>query len=58
VKKAMHSRPLEFSSKEEMINHTINFAKKQFNYDLTPMIKESELLRRINTQKKIMDFES
>jgi len=57
VKKAMSSRPLEFASKEEMISHTINFAKKQFNYDLSPMIKNSELLKQINAQKKITDFQ-
>jgi len=56
VKKAMNSKPLEFNTREEMINHTINFAKKQFNYDLNPMIKESELLKQIKTQKKLNEY--
>lgn len=56
VKKAMESRPLEFGSKEEMIQYAINFAKKQFNYDLNPMMKGSELLRRIKTQRKISEY--
>jgi len=56
VKKAMASKPIEFNSKEDMINYTINFAKKQFNYDLGPMIKDSKLLKQIKTQKKINDY--
>jgi DNA repair protein NreA len=56
VKKAMSNKPLEFASKEDMINHVIAFAKKEFRYDLNPMIKNSELLRQIKTQKKIGDF--
>jgi hypothetical protein len=56
VKKAMNSKPIKFDTKEDMINYTINFAKKQFNYDLTPMIKNSELLKQIRTQKKISEY--
>lgn len=56
VKKAMTSKPMQFSTREEMITYTINLAKKQFNYDLSPMIKNSELLRQIKTQKKISEY--
>ena len=56
VKKAMSSKPLEFEAKEELINYVINLAKKQFRYDLTPMINNSELLKQIRTQKKLMEF--
>jgi len=56
VKKAVGNRPLEFNSKEEMIRYTIDFAKKQFNYDLNPMIRDSELLKQIKTQKKISEY--
>jgi hypothetical protein len=56
VKKAMNSKPIEFNTKEEMINYTINFAKKQFKYDLSPMINNSELLKQIRTQKKISEY--
>ncbi|MGV8140958.1 MAG: hypothetical protein ACP5NW_00800 [Candidatus Woesearchaeota archaeon] len=56
VKKAMSNKPLEFNSKEEMIKYTITFAKKQFNYDLNPMIQNSKLLKDILTQRKISDF--
>jgi hypothetical protein len=56
VKKAVGNTPIKFSTKEEMIKYAITFAKKQFNYDLTPMIKNSELLRQIRTQKKISDY--
>lgn len=56
VKKAMNSQPLEFATKEDMINYTINFTKQKFNYDLTPMIKSSDLLRQIKTQKKINEY--
>jgi len=57
VKKAMNNNPLEFNTKEELIEYTINFAKKQFDYDLSPMIQNSEVLRQIKTQKKIVDYE-
>jgi DNA repair protein NreA len=56
VKKAMNSKPIEFNNKEEMIIYTITFAKKHFNYDLSTIIKNSELLRQIKTQKKINEY--
>jgi hypothetical protein len=56
VKKAMNSKPLEFDTKEEMISYTLNLAKKQFDYDLSPMIKNSELLKQIRIQKKISEY--
>jgi DNA repair protein NreA len=56
VKKAMNSKPLEFATKEELINYVINLARQKFNYDLTPMIKNSELLKHIKMQKKISDY--
>jgi hypothetical protein len=56
VKKAMSTKPLEFNSKEEMIKYTLTFAKKQFNYDLSPMIKNSELLQQIKIQRKISEY--
>jgi len=56
VKKAMTSKPIDFNSREEMINYVIAFARKQFNYDVTPMIRSSELLKQIKTQKKISEY--
>ncbi|MGV8171571.1 MAG: Nre family DNA repair protein [Candidatus Woesearchaeota archaeon] len=56
VKKAMNSKPIEFDTKEEMIEYTITLAKKQFNYDLNPTIKSSVLLRSIQTQRKISEY--
>ena len=56
VKKAMLSKPLKFNSSDELVNYAVTYAKKQFNYDLTPHVKSSELLRQAGTQKKIADF--
>jgi hypothetical protein len=56
VKKAMLSKPLKFNSRDELVNYAVNFAKKQFNYDLTSHVKNSELLRQNKIQKKIADF--
>jgi DNA repair protein NreA len=56
VKKAMNCKPLEFNTKEEMINYTIALARKQFNYDLSTMIRDSELLKEIKAQKKISEY--
>ncbi|MGV8086032.1 MAG: hypothetical protein ACP5N1_00220 [Candidatus Woesearchaeota archaeon] len=53
VKKTMNNPPIEFNSKEEMINYAITYAKTQINYDLTPLINKSEILKQIKTQKKI-----
>jgi hypothetical protein len=56
VKKAISSKPLNFSTREDMINYVIHFAKKQFNYDLMPMIKNSYLLKQIRTKKNINEY--
>ncbi len=56
VKKTMINKPLEFETREEMINYAINYAKKQINYDLRPLINKSETLKEIKTQKKISEY--
>lgn len=56
VKKSMNNKPIIFNTKEEMIDFTLKYAKKNFNYDLSYRIKESELLKQIKTQKKISEY--
>jgi hypothetical protein len=56
VQKAMENKPLEFDSKETMLEYVKKFAKEKFNYDLTPMIRSSELLKQVRVQKKIGEF--
>lgn len=56
TRKAMMSKPIEFSSKELMLNYTKNFVRKKFGCDITKMLKESKLLRKISTQRKLKEF--
>jgi len=56
VKKAMNNKPIEFASLDEMKQYIIESAKKRFSYDLSPMIENSDILKRINSQRKLIDF--
>ncbi|MBI2651196.1 hypothetical protein HYX01_01890 [Candidatus Woesearchaeota archaeon] len=56
ARKAMSSKPIEFSSKELMIEYAKKLAKKKFNVDLTAIIKKSILLKKMQQQYKLIEF--
>ena len=56
ARKALKNKPIEFASKELMVEYTKKLAKKKFGYDLGDLLKNSILLRNINTQMKLQVF--
>ncbi len=56
VRKAMKNRPIEFASKELMLNYARLLIKKKFNYDVNNLLKNSILLRNIKHQTKLNKF--
>jgi len=56
TRKAMYSKPIEFSSKEEMIKYAKELVKNKFKYNLDYILKESKILKNIKTQTKLFSF--
>jgi DNA repair protein NreA len=53
---AMSKKPIEFASKELMINYAKLIIKKRFGADLEKLLKESMLLKNMNSQSKLNQF--
>jgi len=53
TRNALKSKPIEFSSKELMLEYARKLIKKKFNYDVNNIINKSILLKEIKTQKKL-----
>lgn len=56
VRKVMKNRPIEFASKELMLNYARLLIKKKFSYDVNNLLKNSILLRNIKHQTKLNRF--
>jgi len=56
ARKALNSKPLEFSSKELMLKYVKHLINKKFNYNVENLLKESILLNKLRTQKKLIKF--
>jgi len=56
ARKSMNTRPIEFSSKELMLEYAKKLSKKKFNFNLENILKNSVLLNNINTQSKLIKF--
>ncbi len=56
ARKAMDCPPLEFGSKELMLEYAKKLAKKKFNYDIKKIIANSQLLKEKKEQKKLWEF--
>lgn len=56
VRNAMRSRPIEFSSKELMLEYAKKLAKKKFSYDLARVLQASKILHEHRTQKRLWEF--
>lgn len=53
---SLSHQPIEFSSKELLITFAEKFAKKKFNFDITPILRKSKLLDAVNHQKKLWEY--
>ena len=55
-KKAMNSQPIGFEDKESMINYAREFIKKQFDYDLDMILRQSVLMNSMKKQRKLSEY--
>jgi len=56
VRKTLNSKPLEFSSKELMLKYAKTLISKKFNYNIEILLNQSILLKKLRTQKKLIQF--
>ena len=56
TRKAVNTKPINFSSAELMIEYAKKLALKKFNFNLDNILKKSILLKSINQQKKLLSF--
>lgn len=56
ARKSMASKPIEFSSKELMLEYAKKLAKRKFNFDLNGILGQSILLKNIRQQAKLAGF--
>tara|TARA_Y100000310_G_scaffold345527_1_gene466015 strand:+ start:9648 stop:10856 length:1209 start_codon:yes stop_codon:yes gene_type:complete len=56
ARKSMLSKPIEFSSKELMLEYAKKLVKKKFGFDLDEILKQSVLLKNIKHQSKLIKF--
>lgn len=56
ARKAMSSKPIEFSDRELMLKYAKSLIKKKFNYDLDNLLRESIILKNIKEQVKLSSF--
>ena len=56
TRKAMNNKPIEFSSKEMMLNYAKHLVKKKFNFDLYKILNNSILLKNMKQQSKLTNF--
>ena len=56
TRKSMSSKPIEFSSRELVLEYARKFVKKRFNYDADHLLNASKLLKSVKEQKKLAQF--
>ena len=56
TRKAMQSKPIEFGSKELMLEYAKKLAQKKFNFDLENILNNSILLSNVKEQSKLAKF--
>jgi DNA repair protein NreA len=56
ARKSMESKPIEFSSKELMLEYAKKLAKKKFNINLKNLLNKSTLLKEIKQQSKLINY--
>ena len=56
TRKAMNNNPIEFSSKELMLDYARKFVKRKFNYNADFLLNSSKLVKNLKKQKKLVNF--
>jgi len=56
TRKAMSNKPIEFGSKELMLNYAKLMAKRKFNLDIEGMLNKSLLLKNVGRQKRLSAY--
>ena len=56
ARKSMQSTPIEFASKELMLEYAKKLAKKKFNLDLSDILEKGALLKNIKQQSKLIRY--
>jgi len=56
VRKSLQSQPIEFSSKELMLEYAKKLIKKKFGYNLSEIMHDSILLKEMKQQKKLNEY--
>jgi len=56
ARKAMNSKPIEFSSKELMLIYANKLIKRKFGFDVDIYLKKSVLLKEMKNQSKLAQF--
>jgi len=56
TRKAMNSKPIEFSSKDLILEYAKKLAIRKFNFDLENILKNSILLKSMKQQSKLIKF--
>lgn len=56
TRKALKNKPIEFASKELMLNYAKILIKRKFNFDLDKILKNSILLKNMRQQTKLARF--
>jgi len=55
-RKSLKSKPLEFASKQDLLNYAKSFIKTKFNYDIEWILKSSKVLDWMGNQKKLGEY--
>ena len=56
ARKALSSKPIEFSSKELMLSYTKSLVRKKFGYDMEILLNKSIIIKNLKNQKKLSAF--
>ena len=56
VRKALENKPIQFSSKELMLDYARKLVKKKFGYNLDNLLNRSKLLKEMKSQSKLMKY--
>jgi hypothetical protein len=52
----MNAKPIYFSTKEDMMKYASELASEKFNFDLNTLMRKSELIKNIRTQRKLDEY--
>ena len=56
TRKALENNPIEFSSKELMLDYARKLIKRKFNYNVDFLLNGSKLVKNLKEQKKLVNF--